>query len=60
MALTTLTYLTTTQFGFGALELLPKEMKKAGITKPFIATDAGLVKVGIVDTVKAAHAISKA
>lgn len=50
----TLTYMTTTQFDFGALELLPKEMAKAGITKPFVATDAGLVKVGIVDTVLAA------
>lgn len=54
MSIATLTYLTTTQFGFGALELLPKEMAKAGITKPFIATDAGLVKAGIVDTVKSA------
>lgn len=47
----TLTYLTTTHFDFGALELLPKELKNAGITKPFIATDAGLVKVGVVSTV---------
>ncbi len=44
----TLTYLTTTHFDFGALEMLPKELKKAGITKPFIATDAGLVAAGIV------------
>ena len=44
----TLTYLTTTHFDFGALEKLPKELKKAGITKPFIATDAGLVKAGVV------------
>ncbi|MEL6486085.1 MAG: iron-containing alcohol dehydrogenase [Pseudomonadota bacterium] len=47
----TLTYLTTTHFDFGALELLPKELKKAGITKPFIATDAGLVAAGVVNTV---------
>ena len=47
----TLTYLTTTHFDFGALELLPKELKKAGVTKPLIATDAGLVGAGIVDTV---------
>lgn len=50
----TLTYLTTTHFDFGALELLPAELKKAGITKPFIATDAGLVAAGLVDTVTAA------
>ena len=50
----TLTYLTTTHFDFGALELLPKELKKAGVTKPLIATDAGLVGAGIVDTVTGA------
>jgi 4-hydroxybutyrate dehydrogenase len=49
----TLTYLTTTHFDFGALEMLPKELKKAGITKPFIATDAGLVKAGIVERITA-------
>lgn len=47
----TLTYLTTTHFDFGALGLLPKELKKAGVTKPFIATDKGLVGAGIVDKV---------
>lgn len=37
----TLTYLTTTHFDFGALAMLAGELKKAGITKPFVATDAG-------------------
>ncbi|MEO0463225.1 MAG: iron-containing alcohol dehydrogenase [Pseudomonadota bacterium] len=50
----TLTYLTTTHFDFGALEKLPRELKNAAITKPFIATDAGLVAAGLVDTVIAA------
>ncbi|MEM7781115.1 MAG: iron-containing alcohol dehydrogenase [Pseudomonadota bacterium] len=52
----TLTYLTTTHFDFGALEQLAGELKKAGITKPFIATDKGLVAAGIVDTVAGALA----
>ncbi|WP_299322343.1 iron-containing alcohol dehydrogenase [Parasphingopyxis sp.] len=47
----TLTYLTTTHFDFGALAQLPEELGKAGITKPFIATDAGLVAAGLVETV---------
>ncbi|MEM1196246.1 MAG: iron-containing alcohol dehydrogenase [Pseudomonadota bacterium] len=50
----TLTYLTTTHFDFGALERLAKELKRAGVAKPLIATDAGLVAVGVVDTVIAA------
>ena len=46
-----LTYLTTTHFDYGALEQLPKELKKAGVTKPLIATDKGLVAAGLVDQV---------
>lgn len=49
----TLTYLTTTHFDFGALEQLPGELRKTGITKPFIATDTGLVAAGLVDAIKA-------
>lgn len=47
----TLTYLTTTHFDFGALAQLGGELRKAGITRPFIATDQGLVKAGLVDQV---------
>lgn len=47
----TLTYLTTTHFDFGALGQLSGELKKAGISKAFIATDAGLVAAGVVGTV---------
>jgi len=47
----TLTYLTTTHFDFGTLEMLPKTLQQNGITKPLIATDAGLVAVGVVQTV---------
>ncbi|MCG8492144.1 MAG: iron-containing alcohol dehydrogenase [Sneathiellales bacterium] len=49
----TLTYLTTTQFDFGSISRLPAEMKKAGITKPFIATDKGLTSIGLVDKITA-------
>jgi alcohol dehydrogenase class IV len=49
-----LTYLTTTHFDFGALAMLASELRKAGISKPFVATDAGLVKAGLVETVTAA------
>ncbi len=47
----TLTYLTTTHFDFGAIGQLPAELQKAGISKPFIATDAGLRAAGLVETV---------
>lgn len=47
----TLTYLTTTHFDFGALEMLPATLKQNGITKPLVATDAGLVAAGVVQTV---------
>lgn len=47
----TLTYLTTTHFDFGALEMLPATLKQCGITKPLVATDAGLVAAGVVQTV---------
>lgn len=47
----TLTYLTTTHFDFGALEMLPRELARCGITRPFIATDAGLMTAGIVDRI---------
>lgn len=50
----TLTYLTTTHFDFGALAQLPVELEKAGIAKPFVATDAGLVAAGLVETVTGA------
>lgn len=50
----TLTYLTTTHFDFGAISQLPAELRKAGITKPFIATDKGLVDAGLVDIVAGA------
>ena len=52
----TLTYLTTTHFDFGAVQQLPAELRKAGISKPFIATDAGVVAAGLVENVTSALA----
>ena len=52
----TLTYLTTTHFDFGALQKLPSELDKAGISKLFIATDAGVRAAGLVDKVTGALA----
>ncbi len=47
----TLTYLTTTHFDFGAIQQLQPELDRAGISKPFIATDAGLKAAGLIETV---------
>jgi len=47
----TLSYLTTTHFDFGAVQQIPAELRRAGITRPFIATDAGVRKAGLVETV---------
>ncbi len=49
-----LTYLTTTHFDYGALLQLSAELQKAGITRPFIATDAGVRAAGLVDKVTSA------
>ena len=45
----TLTYLTTTHFDFGADKKLSTELGRAGISKPFIATDRGGCAAGLVD-----------
>ena len=47
----TLTYLTTTHFDFGSIQNLNTELPKAGITRVFIATDAGVRAAGLVDKV---------
>ena len=47
-----LTYLTTTHFDFGALHTLPKVLKRAGVSRPLIATDKGVVAAGILETVQ--------
>jgi 4-hydroxybutyrate dehydrogenase len=49
--LAVLTYLTTTHFDFGAVKLLSAELKRLGITRPFIATDKGIRAAGLLDQV---------
>jgi alcohol dehydrogenase class IV len=46
--ISTISYLTTVKFGFGALALLPDELKRLGIHRPLIVTDRGLVASGLV------------
>ena len=48
-----ISYLTKIQFDFGAIKLLADEMKALGIKRPLIVTDKGLVKTGILDTIRA-------
>ncbi|MGI9523474.1 MAG: iron-containing alcohol dehydrogenase [Hyphomicrobiaceae bacterium] len=47
-----LTYLTTTHFDFGAVQILPKVMSRAGVKRPLITTDKGVVAAGILETVR--------
>ncbi|WP_397453735.1 iron-containing alcohol dehydrogenase [Pseudomonas sp. NA-150] len=47
-------YVTKIQFGYGSLEHLAAEAQRAGITRPLIVTDVGVVRAGIVDKVIAA------
>lgn len=44
-------YLTSVQFDFGALTLLPAELKKLGIARPFLVTDKGVRAAGLLDRV---------
>ena len=47
----TLTYLTTTHFDYGAVQKVPSALRRAGISRPFIATDVGVRKAGLVRAV---------
>ena len=47
-----ITYLTRIQFEFGALKLLPDELKMIGMKRPLFATDKGVVAVGLLDRVR--------
>jgi 4-hydroxybutyrate dehydrogenase len=51
-----ITYLTRIQFDFGAIKLLPDEMRLAGISRPLLVTDKGVVAAGIAARVAAAMA----
>jgi alcohol dehydrogenase class IV len=47
--MTTITYLTTIQFDFGALGLLPSEAQRLGIKRPLIVTDSGVRAAGLLE-----------
>jgi alcohol dehydrogenase class IV len=53
-----ITYLTRIQFDFGAIRLLPDELKLAGIARPMLVTDRGVVAAGIAQRVADAMAPS--
>jgi len=40
------------QFGFGAVETLPTELREFGIARPLFITDQGLVRCGVFSTVR--------
>jgi 4-hydroxybutyrate dehydrogenase len=44
----TIGYLTTTIFDFGAIKSLPTELEALGIRRPLLVTDAGVQSAGIV------------
>ena len=48
----TITYLTTTRFGSGAVELLPQELAELGIGKPLLVTDPGIARLPLLDRVR--------
>jgi 4-hydroxybutyrate dehydrogenase len=49
-----ITYVTRVQFDFGALALLAEELALAGIRRPLVVTDRGVVAAGLWERVRAA------
>ena len=49
-----ITYVTRVQFDFGALALLDEELALAGIRRPLVVTDRGVVAAGLYDRMRAA------
>ena len=45
-------YLTTVEFGAGALSTLPDQLTAAGITRPMIVSDRGLAATGLVQRIE--------
>jgi alcohol dehydrogenase class IV len=48
-----ISYLTRIQFDFGALALLPDELRNAQIMRPLVVTDKGVVAAGLTERVRA-------
>jgi alcohol dehydrogenase class IV len=55
-----ITYLTRIQFDFGAIKLLPDELRLLGIKRPLVVTDKGVVAVGLAGRVEAAMGLTPA
>lgn len=49
--MTTIGYLTTIIFDFGAIKNLPNELETLGIRRPLLVTDAGVLSAGIAENV---------
>lgn len=52
MPISQMIFLNRVEFGVGALALLPDEIATAGIARPFLVTDRGLVATGLIDRVR--------
>lgn len=46
--MTTINYITTIQFDFGALSLVPSELTRLNIRRPLIVSDKGVRAAGLV------------
>lgn len=46
-------YITTVQFDFGAITLLPQECERIGLHRPLVVTDLGVRAAGVLDRVTA-------
>ncbi|MFN7994309.1 MAG: iron-containing alcohol dehydrogenase [Bryobacteraceae bacterium] len=53
MQISTFSFPTTILFGPGAIERLPEELKKRGISRPLLITDAGLARTPLFQRVRA-------
>ncbi|MBX3566486.1 MAG: iron-containing alcohol dehydrogenase [Rhizobiaceae bacterium] len=51
--MSTINYLTRIEFGEGEFARLPAFLADLGVSRPLIATDAGLVRTGLIERVKA-------
>ncbi|HKX37162.1 MAG TPA: iron-containing alcohol dehydrogenase, partial [Burkholderiales bacterium] len=47
MKLEAISYLTDVVFGPGALAMLPDLLRRVGVARPLVVTDAGLVELGL-------------
>src|SRR5271154_5068201 len=53
MTLSTFSFPTTILFGAGAVNRLPDELRRRGITRPLLVTDTGLARTALFERVRA-------